>query len=592
MSIYKWAGKLLTRNGKLAVAQACCCQLEKWYCILTGGGDYVCRNQEPDPNLNEQNLSEHKTERECNADCYEKYFCVEVRPGEHQCEKEGDVNGRPAEGPYKQAECQPICGPCPHCGDKACEAEQQGDNDILVDCCDNNGDREEWWYNVFTDAWEITTHCGGDEQGMCRGDTSAGFPDNPNGGDTVSFPCVPAPKKPPEDNKNCKKCLYDCGKDSQDKPECQRAPDTGKYTKKECDKECLGQYFCTKPDSCERQNPPANPAAQGYDTEQECLAEAPVACPAKKWRCQKSDVCIEEVEQPGGKYYDTEQECLNNAPTNCPVKPSSVWCCCVDGTDGKCTEYFGPPGETADRCVNANGFAYNTEIECIESCPCQPPPPDQHGACCFGPNDCAMHTESECQALGGTWTAAGVDCGPDQGGPCDQPPLTESVWCCLSGKCEEVFGDGLFSPSFICGLSGGTAWSTKELCEANCQPPPDGFNCDNGKCVPGNQTTGLAHYSTSDECLADGCEPPPPGGGMACWIRGNCFEFQFNGDPYTCVSCQQDGGLCMDNLEMCADFIPKYRLSDDGTAVIPDKPTKSGALYFDTEQDCRDYHGL
>jgi hypothetical protein len=125
--------------------------------------------------------------------------------------------------------------------------------------------------------------------------------------------------------KDCPKCKWDCQTDSSTgEKKCEREPDSGKYlTEEECKPDCEGLWFCTAPDKCEKSVEPPEPGKEGYSDESECLDAAPDQCPPKKWRCEKPDKCINEIEQDGGTYYDTEQECLDAAPVNCLVPCSS-----------------------------------------------------------------------------------------------------------------------------------------------------------------------------------------------------------------------------------------------------------------------------
>lgn len=273
MTFYKWAGKLLKRRGKLAVAQTCCC--EQWYCVLTPGGDYECRDAKPDPNENAQVLSEHKTEKECLDQCYERYYCIDDN-GDYQCVKESDLppNATIVSGPQRKEECEAKCENCPPCGNKACEAEANGDDTIIEECCFNLDDEEEWTFNG-TD-WELTQRCGNDERTPCKGRPVPSFPQGLNPGDVFTLSCVPDGRKP-EDNRDCEKCLYDCDKDT-DPHSCIRAPDTGKYTEKECKKECEGLWYCTSYTNCTQQSTPLNPAKEGFEYLADCLQAAKTEC--------------------------------------------------------------------------------------------------------------------------------------------------------------------------------------------------------------------------------------------------------------------------------------------------------------------------
>jgi hypothetical protein len=318
MTLYRWTQKLLKRakyGDKFAASARCCCS--KWFCVLTQGGAYECRQQKPDADSGDQVLSEHKTEQECNKECYERYFCVTNPDGTKECVPEGDVNNRPADGPYKESECQAKCS-CPHCGNEACEAAATGGNELVV-CCNR---AEEIW-EFKGGQWEIVAPCGNDPNSMCTGVTPA-FPDDPEEGDRVSINCEGGFKDPPS-GVTCPKCKYGCVEDSSTgEKKCEREPDSGEYlTEEECKPECEGLWFCTASDKCEKLAEPPSPGKEGYATEQECLDTAPDKCPPKRWRCEKPDKCINEIEQDGGTYYDTEQECLDAAPVNCPVPCSS-----------------------------------------------------------------------------------------------------------------------------------------------------------------------------------------------------------------------------------------------------------------------------
>jgi hypothetical protein len=309
VTFYKWAGKLLKRQGKLAVAQTCCC--EQWYCVLTQGGDYECRDAQPDPNENAQVLSEHKTEKDCQRECYERYYCIDDN-GDYQCKKEGEVqpNDDIVGGPYPVDECETECVNCPPCGNDACEAEAAGDNDIVVQCCAALTDDEEWTYDEDAAEWTLTRHCGDNKLTPCRGDDAAGFPDSPQDGDKANFPCVPNGKTP-DNLPDCKKCLFDCDKDAAP-PACIPAPDTGKYAKKECEKECAGLWYCTSTTECERQNPPKNPAKKGFETKDECVAAAPEECEAPPPECNDDVDCgtwfIDIYDGTGGDHPECDDE--------------------------------------------------------------------------------------------------------------------------------------------------------------------------------------------------------------------------------------------------------------------------------------------
>jgi hypothetical protein len=319
MTLYRWAKQLLVRSkygNKLAASAKCCCT--KWYCVLTSGKSYECRDSAPDPNTGDQLLSEHSNEQECNKECYERYFCVTNPDGTKECAKEGDVNNRPADGPYKKSECQAKCS-CPHCGNEACEQEATG-NDALVVCC---GRAEEIW-EFKGGQWEIVAPCGNDPDSMCTGVPPA-FPDSPNEGDRVSINCEGGFKDPPS-GELCPKCKYGCVEDSSTgEKRCEREPDSGQYlTEKECKPDCEGLWFCTASDKCEKLAEPPEPGKEGYATEQECLDTAPDKCPPKKWRCNAPDACIEEIEQQKGRYYDTKDECEQKADFDCPL-PCDGW---------------------------------------------------------------------------------------------------------------------------------------------------------------------------------------------------------------------------------------------------------------------------
>jgi hypothetical protein len=273
VTFYKWAGKLLKRKGKFAVAKSCCC--EQWYCVLTQGGDYECRDAKPDPNENAQVLSEHKTEKECQKECYERYYCIDDN-GDYRCVKESDLpdDADIISGPQRLEECEAKCENCPPCGDKACEAAAAGDDTIIEDCCFNLADEEQWTFNG-TD-WELTQRCGKDERTPCKGRPVPSFPQGLNAGDVFTLSCVPDGRTP-EDNPDCGKCLYDCDKDTEPKS-CVRAADTGKYTEKECKKECEGLWYCTSAMSCDQQSPPLNPAKEGFEYLADCLTAAKTDC--------------------------------------------------------------------------------------------------------------------------------------------------------------------------------------------------------------------------------------------------------------------------------------------------------------------------
>jgi hypothetical protein len=312
VTFYKWAGKLLKRQGKLAVAQTCCC--EQWYCVLTQGGDYECRDAKPDPNENAQILSEHKTEKECLDQCYERYYCIDEN-GDYQCVKESDLppNATIVSGPQRKEECEAKCENCPPCGNEACEAEAKGDDTIIEECCFNLDDEEEWTFNG-TD-WELTQRCGNDERTPCKGRPVPSFPQGLNAGDVFTLSCVPDGRKP-EDNRDCEKCLYDCDKTSTPYS-CVYTPDDGTYTEKECDTECVGKWYCKSPTECEQQNPPANPAKQGFDTESECVSAAPTDCAPPPERC--CAVCEEPlvggVCPPG--FVEKGGKCVKELDYNC-----------------------------------------------------------------------------------------------------------------------------------------------------------------------------------------------------------------------------------------------------------------------------------
>lgn len=286
MNFYKWAGKLLVRSEflsddekkrgvtkKFAVSEACCCA--QWYCVLTSSGDYECRDKRPDPTENAQVLSEHKTEKDCQKECYERYYCID-ESGDYKCVKESDLpeNATIISGPQRQEECEAKCENCPPCGNEACESEAKGDDAIIEECCFNLEDEEEWTFNG-TD-WELTQRCGNDERTPCKGKPVPSFPQGLNPGDVFTLSCIPDGRKP-EDNKDCEKCLYDCDKTTTPYT-CVYTPDDGKYTEKECDTECAGRWYCKSHNECEKQNPPKNPAKNGYDTESECLDAAIVDC--------------------------------------------------------------------------------------------------------------------------------------------------------------------------------------------------------------------------------------------------------------------------------------------------------------------------
>lgn len=316
MTFYKWAGKLLVRSEflsddekkrgvtkKFAVSEACCCA--QWYCVLTSSGDYECRDKRPDPTENAQVLSEHKTEKECLDQCYERYYCID-ESGDYKCVKESDLpeNATIISGPQRQEECEAKCENCPPCGNEACESEAKGDDTIIEECCFNLEDEEEWTFNG-TD-WELTQRCGNDDRTPCKGKPVASFPPGNNAGEVFTLPCVPDGRKP-EDNKDCEKCLYDCDKTTTPYT-CVYTPDDGKYTEKECDTECVGKWYCKSPSECEQQNPPLNPAKQGYDTEGECVSAAPTECappppPTPKYICAIRDTCADKPLSYGGWFW-------------------------------------------------------------------------------------------------------------------------------------------------------------------------------------------------------------------------------------------------------------------------------------------------
>jgi hypothetical protein len=274
--VYKWQGKLLKVDGKFAAAESCCCG--KWYCILTKDGDYECSETKPDDG---EVLSEHDDEKACQDECYERYYCIDDG-GDYMCVKEGELpeDADIISGPDRLEDCEASCENCPPCGDKACESDFEGNTDAVEECCYGLGE-EEWTFRADTNDWELTAHCGGDERSPCEGSDAAGFPQNPSDGDTTSFPCK-SNGSTPTGNKDCEKCKYDCVEypDDPTSSSCERAPDTGKSTQEECERECLGQWYCTSTFECERQKEPANPAKTGYDSEDECVDAAPTDCTA------------------------------------------------------------------------------------------------------------------------------------------------------------------------------------------------------------------------------------------------------------------------------------------------------------------------
>ena len=372
MTFYKWAGKLLKRNGKFAIAKSCCC--EQWYCVLTQSGDYECRDARPDPSENAQVLSDHKTEKDCQKECYERYYCIDDN-GDYRCVKESDLpdDADIISGPQRQEECEEKCENCPPCGDKACEAAATGDDTIIEDCCFNLADEEQWTFNG-TD-WELTQRCGNDERTPCKGRPVPSFPQGLNAGDVFTVSCVPNGKTP-DDNPDCEKCLYSCDKTSTPYA-CVPEPDNGKYTEKECAKECEGLWYCTSETECERQNPPQNPAKKGFETERECLDSAEDECsPAGVvWVCLVAGGCAKCYfdEAPGvppnttGKpdcsslpphysdSYATEAQCDSRC-----LKDVTCWDCLSGGVCGP--SVYNTPGGVCPP------FSYPTQALCQSSC--------------------------------------------------------------------------------------------------------------------------------------------------------------------------------------------------------------------------------
>jgi len=322
MTLYRWAKQLLVRSkygGKLAASAECCCK--KWYCVLTTGKAYECRDSAPDPNTGDQLLSEHPNEKACNKECYERYFCVTNPSGSKECVKEGEVNNRPADGPYKRSECDERCRTCPHCGDEACQAEAKGDFSILDTCCSSAS--EVWEFRGG--QWEIISNCGGDPKSFCVGEVIDPFPASPNEGDQFTLRCTGLGNVDLPSGKDCPKCKWGCKTDSSTgEKKCERDEDGDYDTEEECKPPCAGVWYCKDSSTCERKTTPPSPGKQGYDTEQECLDKAPEECPEKRWRCESSDACIAEIEQAGTAYFDTEQDCLDAAPDQCPP-PCNGW---------------------------------------------------------------------------------------------------------------------------------------------------------------------------------------------------------------------------------------------------------------------------
>ncbi|MFQ5590762.1 MAG: hypothetical protein ACE5HE_06350, partial [Phycisphaerae bacterium] len=94
-----------------------------------------------------------------------------------------------------------------------------------------------------------------------------------------------------------------------------------------------------------------------------------------------------DCEQVGGLYQDnalcTDLDCTRGS------------CCMLDGT---CM-----PHTVEAACPAVDGFRPG-DVSCLQAC-------DPRGACCTGP-DCSIHTQADCVALGGNYTADAVACTP------------------------------------------------------------------------------------------------------------------------------------------------------------------------------------
>jgi hypothetical protein len=619
MSFYKWSKKLLVRNEfltdeekkrgvtkKFAVAEACCCP--QWYCVLTAGGDYECRDTSPPPDENAQVLSEHKDETACQKECYERYYCVNVN-NDYQCKKEGDVKEDDdiVGGPYPEDECETECVNCPPCGNDACEAEAAGDTDIIAQCCASLTDDEEWTYDEDAAEWTITRYCGDNKNTPCRGDDAAGFPDSPQDGDTVNFPCVPNGKVP-DDLPDCKKCLFDCDKDAQP-PECIPAPDTGQYAKKECEKECAGLWYCTSTTECERQNPPKNPAKKGFETEDECVAAAPVDCamPPVRYICAtRVDACTQFPLNYGqwqynsfGQWVIRRSRCAGQFPADTctiadpPSRPGAfpgeivnVGCKAVaPNTTKECIteEEFNKGG-----WVNVSG-PHDTIEQCEASCN---PPPPPCGDCVPIPGITSLKLEVKdeqvCVLATAQWTPPEGCYESDQeardkvsiefefldkdrqvvqriGGPANIGDNTVGYCNSVADACGPFSKKAEFvrakAVSDECeskwsrefGLPGGSA-SWEDICKP---PQPDGYICQGPfsqiwECAPCNECAGQPEvYATMEECQA-ACKPPQPVS-LDCWYcsspgQDNAAVGQQNyaGDPQRGIPAPNAGESCPD----------------------------------------------
>jgi hypothetical protein len=90
----------------------------------------------------------------------------------------------------------------------------------------------------------------------------------------------------------------------------------------------MGQWHCTSTSECERQKEPPNPAKKGFDTEDECLAAAPVDCapPCEETTCTDWEVRVDD---------DGHDYCWRSC---CPseLKPDingDLTCMCKEGED-------------------------------------------------------------------------------------------------------------------------------------------------------------------------------------------------------------------------------------------------------------------
>jgi hypothetical protein len=563
VTFYRWARKLLVRNEfitpaeeqrgvkkKFAISERCCCP--QWFCVLTKDGDYECRDVRPEPDTGEQVLSEHKDEKSCQEECYERYYCVD-RNKDYQCIREGEVlsSDDVVGGPYRLEECEEQCNNCPPCGNEACEAEAAGDNDIIAACCAALEAEEEWTFNGDTAEWSLTQHCGEDKKTPCSGDATAGFPDNPADGDTVTFPCAPNGNTP-RDLPDCTKCLFDCDKNVTPYT-CVRAPDAGLYTEKECERECAGLWYCVDHKTCERQNPPKNPAKQGYDTEDECLAQAETECcrpqcsvppnvcgndpsllvVCSNFDCSENDFsgCLdgltEAQQQQGYKFAHADaRDCCQCDD----LLIRSVVGCCPGGVDYDPAKSITIPRKDDGDCVwcgsVGEGCVADEEdgqpVWRIFRCSPEPPPPD--GYVCQGPfsgiwecapcNDCAGNPETyatleECEQA------------------C-QPPVQECCLVCeLPGPPPEQCPDGFFFASNgLCQKYFPTDCSDEQIAEAARQcsaagggavGPPDGpcppSGCADGKSVwEWQMVTPVESRWTLvwETCTINGCDPFNP----------------------------------------------------------------------------------